>query len=113
MYCFEALSSIKINFRKTELIPLNISLANEIILADIFGCKVSKLPLKYLGVPFSDKKLYIADWSCIIDKVTKKLQGWVENLFSIGRRLTLVNYVLTSVPLYMLSLNKMPVKVRR
>lgn len=82
MYC--ALSSIKINFRKTELIPLNISLANEIILADIFGCKVSKLPLKYLGVPLSDNKLSIANWSCIIDKVTKKLQGWVGNLHSIG-----------------------------
>ncbi|XP_078152676.1 uncharacterized protein LOC144547863 [Carex rostrata] len=88
MYCFEAMS-------------------------DIFGSKVSHLPLKYLGVPLSDKKLSTADWSCIIDKVTKKLQGWVGNLLSIGGRLTLVNSVLTAIPLYMLSLYKMPVKVRQ
>ena len=56
MYCFEALPGIKINFQKTELIPLNISLANGAVLADIFGCKVSKLSLKYSGVPLSDKE---------------------------------------------------------
>ncbi|XP_078176387.1 uncharacterized protein LOC144569787 [Carex rostrata] len=113
MLGFEALSGIKLNFSKTELIPFNISPTDGLVLADIFGCKLSKLPLKYLGVPLSDKKLTTAEWSCIVDKVTKKLQGWVGNLLSIGGHLTLVNSVLTAVPLYMLSLYKMPVKIRK
>lgn len=59
------------------------------------------------------KKLTTADWSCIIDKVSKKLQGWVGNLLSFGGRLTLVNSILSAVPLCMLSLYKMPVNVRK
>lgn len=72
---------------------------------------MAQLPLKYLGVPLSDKKLTVADWRYVIDTISKKLQGWIGNLLSIGGRLTFLNSVLTAVPLYVLSLYKMPAKV--
>lgn len=72
---------------------------------------MAQLPLKYLGVPLSDKKLTVADWRYVIDTISKKLQGWIGNLLSIGGRLTFLNSVLTAMPLYVLSLYKMPAKV--
>lgn len=45
---------------------------------------MAQLPLKYLGVPLSDKKLTVADWGYVIDTISKKLQGWIGNLLSIG-----------------------------
>lgn len=61
MFNLEALSGIKLNFQNTELVPLHMTNVEGNKLADLFGCKVAKLPLKYLGVPFTDKKLTLAD----------------------------------------------------
>jgi hypothetical protein len=113
LYAFEALSGIKINFGKTELIPVNLSSDEAHMFAALAGCKLSQFPLQYLGVPLSDKKLSCADWNGVIDKVQKKLPNWKGALLSIGGRIVLINSVLSSTPLYMLSLYKMPVKIRK
>lgn len=49
----------------------------------------------------------------MIDKVAAKTQNWKGSLLFLGGRLTLLNYVLTAVPLYRISLYKVPVKVRK
>lgn len=61
MFSFEALSGIKINFQKTKLVPLHMPSSDGKQLADLFGCKLAKLPLKYLGVPLANKKLALSD----------------------------------------------------
>jgi hypothetical protein len=45
------MSGLKINFTKSELISLNISNQDRHHLANILGCKVSTLPITYLGTP--------------------------------------------------------------
>jgi Reverse transcriptase (RNA-dependent DNA polymerase) len=50
---FENLIGLKINYTKSELIPLNLREDDSINLAQIIGCKISKLPINYLGVPLS------------------------------------------------------------
>lgn len=58
---FENLLGLKINYIKSELIPLNIS--EGVAYANILECKVNKLPIKYLGVPLHwKKKLRSQDW---------------------------------------------------
>jgi hypothetical protein len=53
---FEGLSGLKINFIKSELIALNISskLASNFALQ--LNCKLSSLPMKYLGLSLHWKK---------------------------------------------------------
>jgi hypothetical protein len=48
---FEDLSSMKIKFSKCELVPLNVTVHEGNQLAEQLGCKVSILPLMYLGMP--------------------------------------------------------------
>lgn len=77
----------------------------------LFGCKPGKFPFKYLGLPLYDRKLTVKDWDFLLNKLTNKLQSWSSQLLSIGGRLTLLNSSLSSVPLYALSLLRVPITV--
>lgn len=48
--CFEAVSALKINLAKLELVLVG-SVEDVGGLADILGYRVSSLPMKYLGLP--------------------------------------------------------------
>lgn len=108
MMMFESVSSIKLNLEKTELYPINLDRAEANFLASVFRCKLSKFPFKYLGVPLSDVPLKNKDWGFLLDKFRNKLQGWKGQSLSLGRRITLLNSVLSAVPLYTLSFYKIP-----
>lgn len=43
----------------------------------------------------------------------KRLEGWNENLLSIKGRITLLNVVLSAIQIYMMSVLKMPTRVRQ
>jgi Reverse transcriptase (RNA-dependent DNA polymerase) len=113
LYAFEALTGIKINFSKTELIPLNLSQEEASELASLVGCSLSQFSLKYLGVLLSDSKLKCKDWQPIIEKIQNKMPNWKGTLLSMGGRLVLLDSVLSATPLYMLSLYKVLVKIRK
>jgi hypothetical protein len=44
---YENMTNLKINYSKNELIPLNNMEQKGTSLANIIGCKVGKLPIKY------------------------------------------------------------------
>ena len=43
------------------------------------------------------------DWLPLIEKIKKRLAGWKGKSLSLGGRLTLVNMVLSSIPIYLMS----------
>ena len=83
---FENLSGMKINFDKSEMVPLNISEEDGQELARLLGCKVVKLPIMYLGVPLHWRKLSESDWLPLIEKLEKRLQSWKGKLMSLGKK---------------------------
>lgn len=106
MLTFEALLGIKMNFEKTEMYPLNLDHTSQ--LAQIFGCPWGSFPISYLGLPLHNKKLLVSDWHFLVDKIEHKLQHWKGQMLSSGGRMTLINSVLSAVPLYTLSIYKVP-----
>jgi hypothetical protein len=64
-------------------------------------------------LPLHDRALRVNDWEEVVVKVQNKLANWKRALLSLGGRLTMINVVLSIVPLYMLSLYKLLVKVRK
>jgi hypothetical protein len=48
--CFEAVLGLKISLAKSDLVPVG-NVNNVEGLTRILGCRVSSLPLKYLGLP--------------------------------------------------------------
>jgi hypothetical protein len=51
--CFEKPSGMRINFHKSEPIPINMDVAATQPFLDIFQCVMGKFPVKYIGDPFA------------------------------------------------------------
>lgn len=54
-------------------------------------------------MPLSDKRLAQAQYNPLITKIENRLQTWKAKTLSIGGRITLINAVLTAMPLYFMS----------
>jgi len=66
--CFEAVSSLKINMAKPKLVLVG-NVTNVARLADILGCEISSLPLKYLGLLSATYFKAKSIWYGVIEKI--------------------------------------------
>jgi hypothetical protein len=57
MVCFEQISGMKINYNKSDMVPVNLGEEETLQYSRIFYCKVGYFPFKYLGVPLHYEKL--------------------------------------------------------
>ena len=105
---FDQISGLKINFHKTEVFcfgEANDSLDQYL---DLFQCKQGSLPMKYLGIPIHQRRLRNSDWNLVEERFEKCLSSWKGKHLSVGGRLTLINSVLNSLPVYMMSFFEIP-----
>lgn len=70
----------------------------------IMGYREESLPISYLGVPIKRGNISKREWYPLIDKIKRRLQGWKARNLSIGGRLVLINYVLSAMSLYTMSI---------
>ena len=100
---FEAISGLKINLGKPEIVPVgHVPLLES--LADIMGCKTSNLPMTYLGLPLGAKFKLKAIWDLILMTLEWRLSSWKSLYLSKGGKMTLIKSTLSSLPTYFLSL---------
>jgi hypothetical protein len=105
---FEQVLGMKVNYYKSELIPINLDADETIELQHILECVVGSFPIKYLGVPLHFEKLRRENLQPIIDKILKRIAGWRGKLLSYAARVTLIRACLASIPIYLLSFFKFP-----
>lgn len=105
---FEKISGMRINFHKSELIPMNLEEADTHRIAHIFGCPIGELPIKYLGIPLHYDRLRREDIQPLIDKILRRVEGWKGKLLSQAARLVLIKTCLASIAVYLLSFIKFP-----
>ena len=110
---FEQLSGLKINFHKSEVFCFGKAKENTQQYCNLFGCELGSFPLRYLGIPIHFRKLRNGEWKPIEDRFERKLASWLGKLLSYGDRLILINSVLTSLPMFMLSFFEIPIGVRK
>jgi len=67
-------------------------------LARILGCKVTSLPMKYLGLPLGASYEAKSIWDGIVEKMDCLLAGWKMFYLSKGGRLTLIKSTLSNLP---------------
>lgn len=79
-------------------------------LANILGCAISSLPMKYLGLPLGASFRAKTIWDGVLEKIKHRWAGWKQMYLSkMGR--TLIKSSLTNIPTYFLSLFPHPVSV--
>ena len=101
---------LKINFRKSTLIPFNYdaNCYNEI--STIFGCKVGTMPFTYLGLPLGTTKSSIQDLMPLVCTMERRMTSTLV-LMSYGAKLSLLNTMITSLTIFSLYTLKMPPKI--
>ncbi|CAL5415768.1 unnamed protein product [Camellia sinensis] len=106
--CFEILSGMRINFHKSVVCGVGVDVEALSSCADILNCKVQGLPMKFLGLPLGANPGRKSTWKPVLDKVKARLAGWKRRTLSFAGRLTLIKSALSSLPIYYLSLFRMP-----
>jgi hypothetical protein len=110
--CFEAVSGLRINLGKYELVPIG-KVDDVESLAHILGCRIGSLPMTYLGMPLGASFKSLSIWNGVIEKVERRLASWKKLYLSKGGRVMLIHSTLSSIPTYYLSLFPIPVSVTK
>ncbi|KAK3188861.1 hypothetical protein Dsin_028422 [Dipteronia sinensis] len=106
---YESWTGQRVNQEKSAIFfseQLSLRRKNEIL--DETGFVEGKFPFTYLGVPIVDGKLRVSQFDPLIQKISKKVEGWKSRLLSQGGRLVLLRHVLSSMPLHLLSFLNTP-----
>jgi hypothetical protein len=88
---------MRVNFHKSELVPLNLEPEVAHDLAHIFCRPLGTFPLKYLGVPLHYDNLSREDIQPLVDKILKRIAGWRGKLLSLPARAMLIKTCLSSI----------------
>jgi hypothetical protein len=106
---FEQLLGLK---NKSELFCFGRAKDMEHQYKQILGCE-STLSIRYFGIPVHHRKLRNSEWNPGESRFGAKLRCWWNKLMYYGDRLVLINSVLTSLLMFMLSFLEIPKGVRK
>ncbi|XP_062096226.1 uncharacterized protein LOC133802006 [Humulus lupulus] len=108
---FSIVSGLSINLQKCQLLRIN--LWKELVdqKASGIGCEVGQWPIQYLGRPLGASPRSKVFWEPVVSNCAKRLDSWKSAFMSRGGRLTLIQSVLSSIPVYYLSLFRIPKSV--
>ena len=106
------LSGVKINFNKSVVCGIGVGDDPVNVFAGVLNCKTQVLPIKYLGLPLGAiPRLAFGNLYLIISEESWHHGSVVLSL--LGGRLTLIKSVLSNLPIYFMSLFKLPEKVAK
>ena len=106
---FAMMSGLSLNYSKSCFISWNPSdrfWAEET--AKNTGCLHSTCPFKYLGFPLGDLMNRSTAWKPVVEKIQNRLGVWKSKILSRAGRITLIKSVLNCLPVYYMSMFKMP-----
>ncbi|GJV01372.1 hypothetical protein Tco_1334941, partial [Tanacetum coccineum] len=110
-YGYQINGGLSINLSKSKLLGVVVSEDRVVQAANRIGFGVLKAPFAYLGSKVWGNMSRIKSWDEIVDKMVDRLSKWKMKILSIGGRLTLLKAVLGSMPIYHMSIFKVPMKV--
>lgn len=105
---FELMSGLRVNFNKCKLFGLNISEQELNVGASLMNCETGKRQFVYLGMKIRINNHRKGSWSWLAKKVKNRIACWKDKNISMGGRATLLQSVLSSIPIYTLSFHVLP-----
>ncbi|KAL9689526.1 hypothetical protein QQ045_009912 [Rhodiola kirilowii] len=90
-------SGLDINFQKSQLFTGGMNAAKIAWVDNVIGTKACSLPVRYLGLPLTSKRLSRRDCDNLIDRMTARLDSWSNKFLSRAGRKVLVSAVLQAM----------------
>ncbi|GKA65245.1 RNA-directed DNA polymerase, eukaryota, reverse transcriptase zinc-binding domain protein [Tanacetum coccineum] len=109
--CFFRASGLRINMSKSKLMGISVEKDKVEREASKIGCLILKPPFSYLGPKVGGLMSRVQSWNEVVDRVIARLSKWKMKTLSIGGRLTLLKSVLGLMPIYLMSIFKVPMSV--
>lgn len=100
-------TGLKVNYAKSQMLPINVTHEKMQILANTFGCQMGSLPFTYLGLPMGTTKPRVDDYAPLMDKIERRLTA-CSSLLSYSGRLEMVKSVLSATATYTMCTLKLP-----
>jgi hypothetical protein len=99
---FATSTSLIVNFSKSRMVPINMSVEKLQHLAATFGCSTGSLPFTYLGLPLGLTKPKVEDFLPLVTRCERRLINTLMLLSQAGK-LKIINSVFTSLPTFFMS----------
>jgi mannosylglycoprotein endo-beta-mannosidase len=99
LHDFSRATGLRVNYSKSNIMPVNVSNERMVVLAQTFGCSIGTLPFTYLGPPVGTTRPTMHDLTPLMSQIERRLNASARFL-GLGGRLQLVNSVLSSLSTY-------------
>ena len=86
-------SGLKVNKDKSQLFQAGLDPTDQVI-SSAYGFPLGTLPIRYLGLPLMSRKLRIADYGPLLDKLSARFRSWVLKSMSFAGRAQLISSVI-------------------
>nr|GEY34914.1 RNA-directed DNA polymerase, eukaryota [Tanacetum cinerariifolium] len=109
--CFYRASGLRMNMSKSKIMGVHVEGGMVKHAASKLGCLTLNTPFYYLGSKVGGSMSRVQAWKEVIDKVKSRLSKWIIKALFIGGRLTLLKSVLGSIPIFHMSIFRVPSSV--
>ncbi|GJZ10330.1 RNA-directed DNA polymerase, eukaryota, reverse transcriptase zinc-binding domain protein [Tanacetum coccineum] len=99
------------NMRKSTILFGGLSNAEQQNILNLMPFTMSRLPVRYLGVPLITKQISISNCKPLVDKVRSKVNDWKNKALSYAGRVQLIASILSSMQNYWASVFLLPKQV--
>lgn len=93
---FASWSGLQVNKDKTNLYLAGTDKLEELAISR-YDFPISTLPVRYLGLPLMSRKLRIAEYEPLLEKITKRFRSWAVKSLSFAGRVQLIASVITGL----------------
>ena len=90
---FASWSGLQVNRDKSQLFHAGLDQL-EANANDAYGFPLGTLPIRYLGLPLMSRKLRVAEYEPLLDKITRRFRFWVSKCLSFAGRVQLISSVI-------------------
>ncbi|XP_058735433.1 uncharacterized protein LOC131607445 [Vicia villosa] len=105
---FSKTIGLVINPRKFKVFCGGMDRDTQNLLCRITDFEEGKLPMKYLGVPITSKRLSLHHYLPLIDKITHRMKHWTTKLLSYAGRISLVKSIVLAITQYWMQCLPLP-----
>ncbi|KAK3224608.1 hypothetical protein Dsin_004470 [Dipteronia sinensis] len=104
-------SGLRLSLQKSCVVRIRKVRGSEVDWETIVRCAQGSLPLNYLGLALSGRPSAKSFWNKLVSRVERRLASWKKSFLNKGGKLVLIKTVMASIPIYYMSVFKIPVSV--